>query len=140
MDLTKLSDAQLNTLTRNIAAEKLRRKRLVPGFYAVNLEKSLLKTYNQYKNTYRPYVNPALDMYQITGWTFDQFKAFLVPHLDNENLDAPVLLKFGYWIDLEIKRRTNEWKKNNDPNYGKNGFCKQCDRYYVGELCNGKHL
>ena len=149
MDLTKLNITQLQQLTRDINTEKQRRKRLEPGFYKTNLDKSprdakwyfasLSKTYEHYKRIYKPLQNRSWDLFGVTGWSFEQFKDFLIPHLGEVQLNKTTIFSFGSWMDALLKAREEEWRKTNDSSYGKNGFCKQCDRYYTGGKCNENH-
>ncbi len=140
VDLTKLSIAQLQQLTRDINTEKQIRKRLEPGFYKTNLEKSLSKTYEHYKRIYIPLRNTSWDSFGVTGWSFEQFKDFLIPHLGEVQVNKPTIFNFGRWMNALLKAREEEWRKTNDSSYEKNGFCKQCDRYYTGGNRRSPHL
>jgi len=136
MDFSKLSDKQLKEYSSSISKELKKRKQLEPNFHSVNLEKSLLKTYTQYQYIYKISKNPAWDLHKITGWSFEQFKEFLKPHIKKLILDkVQIIAGWRSLIQELIEKRREEWQKNN-PSTIKSGFCDDCNCHYIGDVCN----
>lgn len=127
IDITKLSEEQLNVLSNECRKEKAIRQSLKPE---ENLEKSIKKTYDVYLSIYKKGKNPSHDLFGVTGWDFDTFRKFMEDKYKGKQIKKPKRLSLIY-IDNILKEKEEEWRKANNKTL--NVFCKVCNRYYIGK-------
>ena len=112
-NLATLSDAELTDLRKRVAkwsrllkAESESRKNIDV------VEESLKKTYKLYQDWSRRGRNlvPKYRTLGFLGWTYDEFKQFMIPRIGELTWKKPEVLDYMDYIDAEVPAREEEWR------------------------------
>lgn len=135
LNLTTLSQEDLNALSQAVRREKDRRVTLHPQ---ENLEKSIQKTYPLYQRVFNSQEHPERRF--VSGWTFEQFREVMLEYYADTSLENPQGLPTGTTSSFHLtpifrllEEKKEEWRRKNNSTL--NQFCSKCDRYFIGEEC-----
>lgn len=111
--LSTLSDAELADLRKQVAKFARLLKSESESRKNIDIvEESLKKTYKVYQDWLGGHGVPKYRTLGFLGWTYDEFKNFMIPRIGEITWKKPGVLDYMVYIDAEVPAREEEWRKS----------------------------